>query len=52
MQRTHATVMELLAGGKIRPVIDRVVGLGGVAAALGDLAARRSRGKIAVDPAR
>jgi hypothetical protein len=33
-------------------VIDRVVGLDGVAAALGDLAARRVVGKIVVDPKR
>jgi NADPH2:quinone reductase len=52
VQRTHAAVMELLEHGRIRPVIDRVIGLDGVAGALGDLAARRSRGKIAVDPTR
>jgi NADPH2:quinone reductase len=52
VQRTHAAVMELLASGKIRPVIDRVIGLDGVADALGDLAARRSVGKIVVDPSR
>jgi NADPH2:quinone reductase len=52
VQRTHAAVMELLAAGKIRPAIDRVVGLDGVAGALGDLAERRSVGKIVVDPAR
>ena len=52
VQRTHAEVMQLLASGKIRPVIDRVVGLDGVAAALGDLAARRVVGKIVVDPKR
>jgi len=52
VQRTHGALMELLASGRIRPVIDRVVGLAGVAGALGDLAARRSVGKIVVDPRR
>ena len=52
VQRTHAELMDLLASGKLRPLIDRVVGLDGVAQALGDLAARRSVGKIVVDPSR
>src|SRR5215470_5861125 len=52
VQRAHAAVMELLARGAIHPVIERTVGLDGVAAALGDLAARRVVGKIVVDPRR
>jgi NADPH2:quinone reductase len=52
VQRTHAELMELFASRRVRPVIDRVIGLDAVAAALGDLAARRSAGKIVVDPGR
>jgi NADPH2:quinone reductase len=52
VQRAHAQVMDGFASGRLRPVIDRVVGLDGVAAALADLAARRSSGKIVVDPRR
>ena len=52
VQRTHAEVMELLASGRIRPVVERTVGLGGVAAALRDLADRRVVGKVVVDPRR
>ena len=52
VQRTHAAVMELLASGRIHPVIERRVGLAGVAAAMTDLAARRTVGKVLVDPRR
>jgi NADPH2:quinone reductase len=45
-----AELMGWHAEGRIRPVIDREVGLGGVAAALTDLAERRVTGKVVVRP--
>jgi NADPH2:quinone reductase len=50
VQRTHEAVMELLAGGRIEPTIERTIGLDAVPAALTDLAARRTVGKILVRP--
>ena len=50
VQRTHEAVMELLAGGRIHPTIERTIGLDAVPAALTDLAARRTVGKIVVLP--
>ena len=38
------------ADGRIHPVVDRVVGLDGVASALTDLAQRRVTGKVVVQP--
>lgn len=48
----RAVYGELIAmlGDRVRPVIDRVVDLAGTAAALGDLEARRTVGKIVVRP--
>ncbi len=43
-------VMRWYADGKLRPVIDREVGLDGVGAALTDLAGRRVTGKVVVRP--
>ncbi|HZQ56698.1 MAG TPA: NADPH:quinone oxidoreductase family protein [Acidimicrobiales bacterium] len=43
-------VMRWHADGKVHPVIDRVVGLDGVATALTDLVERRVTGKVVVQP--
>jgi NADPH:quinone reductase len=50
VQAAHADVIDLYRAGKVRPVVDRVVGLDGVAGALEDLGARRTTGKIVVIP--
>jgi alcohol dehydrogenase len=44
------TLVELVAAGRLRPVIDRVIGLDQVRRAEEDLEARRVFGKIVVDP--
>lgn len=46
----HAEVVALRLAGRIRPVVDRVVGLEAVPAALDDLGARRTSGKVVVHP--
>lgn len=50
LQDVHADVVSLRLAGRVRPVVDRVVGLEGVAAALDDLGARRTSGKVVVHP--
>jgi len=51
MHSVWSELMEWHGAGRIRPVIDREVGLDGAAAALEDLAARRVTGKVVVRPA-
>ncbi|MCU1400870.1 MAG: putative alcohol dehydrogenase, zinc-containing [Acidimicrobiales bacterium] len=46
----HGELMAMLGDGRISAPISRVIGLTDVAAALGDLEARRVVGKIVVDP--
>jgi NADPH2:quinone reductase len=50
MAGVWADVMDWYGAGRIRPVIEREVGLDGVATALEDLAARRVMGRIVVRP--
>lgn len=45
---THAKLLELLAAGKYRPTVERCVDFDDVPAALGDLAARRTIGRVVV----
>jgi NADPH:quinone reductase-like Zn-dependent oxidoreductase len=45
-----ATLVAMIADGTLQVVVDRVVGLDGVAASLDDLAAGRVRGKVVVRP--
>lgn len=47
--RVHAALLDLLAEGRIRPVVGRRIGLDDVAAALEDHAARRTSGRTVVD---
>ena len=46
---THDAVTQLMADGYYRPRVERRVGFGEVPAALGDLAARRTIGRIVVE---
>jgi NADPH:quinone reductase len=48
-QRVHAALTDLVAAGRIRPVIGRRIGLDDVAAALEDHAARRTSGRTVVE---
>lgn len=48
-RRVHAALLELVADGRIRPVIGRRTTLDGVAAALEDHAARRTTGRTVVE---
>jgi NADPH2:quinone reductase len=50
MAGVWADVMDWYGAGRIQPVIEREVGLDGVATALEDLAARRVMGRIVVRP--
>jgi NADPH2:quinone reductase len=50
VRAANAEVLQLAVDGMIRPVVDRVVGLEDVPAALADLGARRTSGKIVVRP--
>lgn len=50
LQQVHAEVVRLRLEGAIRPVIDRRIGLAEVPAALDDLGARRTVGKVVVEP--
>jgi len=50
MRGVHAELLDLHRHGRIRPVVDREIGLEGVAAALTDLAERRVIGKVVVRP--
>lgn len=52
LDSVHNELMDLLASGDLEPVVDRVVGLDGVAAAMTDLVERRVIGKVIVDPRR
>ena len=52
LEGVHRDLMQLLATGAVQPVIDRVIGLDGVAQAMTDLANRRVIGKVVVDPRR
>jgi NADPH2:quinone reductase len=47
--RVHAALLDLVAAGRIRPVVGRRIGLDDVAAALEDHAARRTSGRTVVD---
>jgi NADPH2:quinone reductase len=44
-ERVHASLLELVAAGKVRPTVGRVVGFDEVAGALDDHAARRTTGR-------
>jgi NADPH:quinone reductase len=46
---THAALDALLAAGRYRPLVTRTVGFDDVPAALADLAARRTMGRVVVD---
>jgi NADPH2:quinone reductase len=48
-RRVHAALLELVAAGKVRPVVGRRIGLDDVAGALEDHAARRTTGRTVVD---
>lgn len=48
-QRVHAALLDLVASGRIRPVVGRRIGLDDVAAALEDHAARRTTGRTVVE---
>lgn len=48
--QVHAEIVRLSMDGRIRAVIDRVVGLEEVPAALADLGGRRTTGKVVVRP--
>jgi NADPH2:quinone reductase len=45
---THAALTELLPAGRYRPLVTRVVEFADVAAAVTDLAARRTMGRVVV----
>jgi NADPH2:quinone reductase len=45
---TNAALSELLANGRYRPLVTRVVAFDEVPAALTDLAARRTMGRVVV----
>jgi NADPH2:quinone reductase len=47
--RVHAALLDLVAAGRVRPVVGRRIGLGDVAEALEDHAARRTSGRTVVD---
>ncbi|MEP9361804.1 zinc-binding dehydrogenase [Nocardioides sp. CN2-186] len=47
-RRVHAALLELVAAGKVRPVVGRTIGLDQVAGALEDHAARRTAGRTVV----
>jgi NADPH2:quinone reductase len=47
--RVHAALLDLVASGRIRPVVGSRIGLDDVAAALEDHAARRTSGRTVVD---
>jgi NADPH2:quinone reductase len=49
-RRVHAALLELVAAGKIRPVVGRTIGLSEVAGALEDHAARRTSGRTVATP--
>ena len=51
LRGVQAEIFSMVASGAIRPVIDRVVPLDHLVAALDDLAARRVTGKIVATPA-
>ena len=48
-RRVHAALLELVADGRVRPVVGRTVALGGVAEALEAHAARRTTGRTVAD---
>ena len=50
ISRAHEALVGLYEAGAIDPVVDRVVPLDGLVAALGDVANRRSVGKVLVRP--
>jgi NADPH2:quinone reductase len=45
---THAALLDLLRAGRYRPTVERCVGFDDVPAALADLAARRTMGRVVV----
>ena len=51
-QRVHEHLLELVAAGRIRPVVGRTISLDQVGAALEDHAARRTSGRTVVELSR